>query len=67
MHDAEAESGPVPVLREAWTAVLRHDYEPVFRTVLNVLEALAAADALGGVKSDRAASPVQHCVEGIEQ
>ena len=42
-------SEPVAVLGEAWTAVLRHDYEPVFRPALNVLEALAAADALGGV------------------
>ena len=33
----------------AWTAVLRYDYEPVFRPVLDVLEALAAADAQGGV------------------
>ena len=33
----------------AWTAVLRYDYEPVFRPALDVLEALAAADAQGGV------------------
>ena len=29
--------------------MLRYDYEPVFRPALNVLEALAAADAHGGV------------------
>ena len=28
----------------AWTAVLRYDYEPVFRPALDVLEALAAAE-----------------------
>ena len=49
LHDAATGSDPVAVLREAWTAVLRYDYEPVFRPALNVLEALAAADALGGV------------------
>ena len=49
LHDAATGSEPVAVLREAWTAVLRYDYEPVFRPALNVLEALAAADALGGV------------------
>ncbi len=49
LHDAATGAGPVAVLREAWTAVLRYDYEPVFRPALNVLEALAAADALGGV------------------
>ena len=49
LHDAATGSEPVAVLREAWTAVLRYDYEPVFRPALNVLEALAAADAQGGV------------------
>ena len=49
LRDAATGSEPVAVLREAWTAVLRYDYEPVFRPALNVLEALAAADALGGV------------------
>ena len=49
LHDAATGGEPVAVLREAWTAVLRYDYEPVFRPALNVLEALAAADALGGV------------------
>ena len=49
LDDAATGSEPVDVLREAWTAVLRYDYEPVFRPALNVLEALAAADALGGV------------------
>ena len=49
LHDAATGNEPVRVLREAWTAVLRYDYEPVFRPALNVLEALAAADALGGV------------------
>ena len=49
LHDAATGSEPVAVLREAWTAVLRYDYEPVFRPALNVLEALAASDALGGV------------------
>ena len=49
LHDAATGSEPVVVLRGAWTAVLRYDYEPVFRPALNVLEALAAADALGGV------------------
>ena len=49
LRDAATGSEPVRVLREAWTAVLRYDYEPVFRPALDVLEALAAADALGGV------------------
>ena len=49
LHDAATGSEPVGVLREAWTAVLRYDYEPVFRPALDVLEALAAADAQGGV------------------
>ena len=49
LHDAATGSEPVTVLRDAWTSVLRYDYEPVFRPALNVLEALAAADALGGV------------------
>lgn len=49
LHDAAAGSEPVEVLRGAWTAVLRYDYQPVFRPALDVLEALAAADAQGGV------------------
>ena len=49
LHDVATGSEPVKVLREEWTAVLRYDYEPVFRPALNVLEALAAADAQGGV------------------
>ena len=51
---------PVKVLREAWTAVLRYDYEPVFRPALDVLEALAAADALRANRRPLtdAASPV---------
>lgn len=49
LNDAATGSEPVAVLRVAWTAVLRYDYEPVFRPALSVLEALAAADALGGV------------------
>ena len=49
LTDAATGSEPVKVLREAWTAVLRYDYEPVFRPALDVLEALAAADAQGGV------------------
>ena len=49
LHDAATGSEPVTVLRDAWTSVLRYDYEPVFRPALNVLEALAATDALGGV------------------
>lgn len=49
LHDAATGSEPVGVLREAWTAVLRYDYEPVFRPALDVLGALAAADAQGGV------------------
>ena len=49
LHDVATGAEPVRVLREAWTTVLRYDYEPVFRPALNVLEALAAADAHGGV------------------
>ena len=49
LHDVATGAEPVKVLREAWTAVLRYDYEPVFRPALDVLEALAAADAHGGV------------------
>ena len=49
LHDAATGAEPIQVLREAWTAVLRYDYEPVFRPALDVLEALAAADAQGGV------------------
>ncbi len=49
LHDVAIGSEPVKVLREAWTAVLRYDYEPVLRPALDVLEALAAADAHGGV------------------
>ena len=49
LHEVATGAEPVKVLREAWTAVLRYDYEPVFRPALDVLEALAAADAQGGV------------------
>ncbi len=49
LHDVATGSEPVKVLRAAWMAVLRYDYEPVFRPALDVLEALAAADAHGGV------------------
>ena len=49
LHDAATGVEPVKVLREAWTAVLRYDYEPVFQPALDVLEALATADAQGGV------------------
>ncbi len=49
LQDTATGTDPVRVLRKAWTAVLRYDYEPVFRPALDVLEALAAADALGGV------------------
>ena len=49
LHDVATGAEPVKVLRQAWTGVLRYDYEPVFRPALDVLEALAAADAQGGV------------------
>ena len=49
LHEVATGAEPVKVLSEAWTAVLRYDYEPVFRPALDVLEALAAADAQGGV------------------
>jgi hypothetical protein len=49
LRDAATGHDPVSVLRAAWTAVLRYDYEPVFAPALDVLEALAAADAQGGV------------------
>jgi len=49
LHDVATGREPVAVLRDAWTAVLRYDYEPIFAPALDVLEALATADAQGGV------------------
>ena len=49
LDDVATGREPVAVLRKAWTAVLGYDYGPIFRPALNALEALAAADAQGGV------------------
>ena len=37
LHDVATGAEPVRVLREAWTTVLRYDYEPVFRPALSLL------------------------------
>ena len=49
LGEVETAGEPVAIFREAWTAVLRYDYEPVFQPALEILEALARADASGGV------------------